>query len=150
MTEKFIKNTIRSMGSIKSLVIHTLLFLSAFSLFFVGINIDVILSVVTNVVSLEAIYLSILIQMSVNLQSEKLESVAADVVDLQEDVEDIQSNVEDIQSNVEDIQEDVEDIQEDVEDEEDLTAIKDTLDKLMKEVIALKNKKNKLDNQTKK
>jgi len=141
--EKTVLQIISSIGSIKSLYIHTFLFVGSFSLYFFGIEMDKILSVVTNIVSLEAIYLSILIQMSVNFQSKKLELVAADVEDLQEDVEDIQSNVEDIQENVEDIQENVEEMQEDEsnDDDDDLNEIRDTLNKLMKEVITLKNKK---------
>ena len=145
MIEKAVLNIISSIGSVKSLFIHTGLFVGSFCLYFLGVEMDSILSVVTNIVSLEAIYLSILIQMSVNFQSKKLELVAADVEDLQEDVEDIQSNVEDIQENVEDIQENVEDMQEDDDDEDDddLKEIRNTLEKLMKEVVELKHKKSK-------
>ena len=145
MIEKAVLTIISVIGSVKSLFIHTVIFIGSFCLYFLGIGIDSILNVVTNIVSLEAIYLSILIQMSVNYQSKKLELVAADVEDLQEDVEDIQSNVEDIQENVEDIQENVEEMQEedDDDDDDDLKEIRDTLNKLMKEVVALKNKKTK-------
>jgi len=139
MIEKLVLKTISSIGSLRSLLIHSVLFVSAFCLYFVGVNMNDILNVVTNIVSLEAIYLSIIIQMSVNFQSKQLELVAADVEDLQEDVEDIQSNVEDIQENVEEMQED-----DDEDDDEDLKEIRDTLNKLMKEVIELKNKKTKV------
>jgi len=144
MIEKFSLKLIDSIGSVTSLVIHTMFFFVSFVFYFLGFDLNKVLLVLTTIVSLEAIYLSILIQMSVNFQSKKLQSVASDVEDLQKDVEDIQENVEDIQENVEDIQENVEDIQDD--DDEDFIEIRETLNKLMKEVTALKNKKNKLGN----
>jgi peptidoglycan hydrolase CwlO-like protein len=114
--EKFAIIAIQWIGSIKSLFIHTLLFVVSFLLYFLGFDMERILIFLTTIVSLEAIYLAIFIQMSVNLQSKKLHEVASDVEDIQEDVEDIQENVEDIQENVEDIQENVDDIQEDVDE----------------------------------
>ena len=147
--EKLQKNTIRltqSVGSVWSLLIHTALFIVSFLLYFIGFNLTNILLVLTTLVSLEAIYLSIFIQMSVNFQSKKLHTVALGVEDIQEDVEDIQKDVGVIQKDVEEIQEDVEEIQEDQEDEdndedEDLKEIKETIQKLLKEVIELKRKK---------
>jgi len=56
-------------------------------------------------VSLEAIYLSIFIQMSVNRTKESLASVEKDIDEIQEDVDDIQEDVEDIQEDVEDLNE---------------------------------------------
>lgn len=97
--QKLIKLIIDSIGSMKSLVIHTILFLGSFLLYFLDYNMDKVLLVLTTIVSLEAIYLSILIQMSVNIQSKITEKI-------QKDVEDIQENVEDIQENVEELQED--------------------------------------------
>ena len=95
--------------------------------------------VLTTIVSLEAIYLSIFIQMSVNLQSKKLHNVASDVEDIQDDVEDIQKDVEEIQKDVEEIQEDVEEItEEDAEEELDYQKLKDTIAKLNREVAELK------------
>lgn len=142
MIEKIAIRFTQSIGSIWSLLIHTILFISPFAFYFLGVEFDKILLVLTTVVSLEAIYLSIFIQMSVNYQSKKLQSV-------QEDMEDIQKDVEEIQKDVEEIQEDVEEIQEDEEedDDSDLQKIKETLEKLMTEVIELKkqykNNKNK-------
>lgn len=145
MTEEIVKKIIKSMGSVGSLLIHTVLFISAFILYFSNIfEKNTILLILTTIVSLEAIYLSILIQMSVNLQSKKFEDLKKDVEEIQEDVEEIQENVEDIQEDVEEIQEDVEELneeEEEEEDDEDIKEIKATLNKLMKEVINLKNKK---------
>lgn len=81
-------------GTPTSLVIHSLLFIGIFSLRFFGISTDDILLVLTTAVSLEAIYLSIFIQMSVNRASQSLEAVEDDIDDLQEDVEDISEDIE--------------------------------------------------------
>ena len=144
--EKVALNATRFIGSTESLIIHTVLFIISFILYFWGIPLDEILLVVTTIVSLEAIYLSIFIQMSVNRQYYKLHAVARDVDEIQEDVEDIQEDIDEIQKDVDEIQEDVEDIQEDDEeaekgekkDDEILTRIEDTMGKLIEEVIELK------------
>jgi len=152
MTEKIIQKIIKSIGSTGSLIIHSIIFIIAFFLYFSEIfDKNTILLILTTIVSLEAIYLSILIQMSVNFQSKKFEEIKKDVEDIQENVEDIQKDVEDIQENVEDIQENVEEIQENVaeEDEEDdeyesaLTEVRETLKKLLLNFDELKNKKKK-------
>jgi len=158
--EKMALRTTRFIGSTESLLIHTILFITSFLLYFFGIPFEEILLVVTTIVSLEAIYLSIFIQMSVNRQYRKLHAVARDVEDIQEDVDEIQKDVDEIQEDVEgiekdvdEIQKDVDEIQEDVEDiqeedeieeqeekkdEEVLGRIEDTLGKLIEEVIELK------------
>jgi len=147
-------------GSTGSLIFHTIIFAGAFSMYIFGISLDEILLILTTIVSLEAIYLSIFIQMSVNKHDIKLHSVAEDVEDIQEDIGDIQEDVEDIQEDIGDIQEDVDeiqkdvdDIQEDVEDiqeedeEEDIIEkeedkriekIEDMLGRLIEEIIDLK------------
>lgn len=131
MIERIALNVMNWIGSVNSLVIHTLFFIGGFLLYFLELfDKNTILLVITLIVSLEAIYLSIFIQMSVNLQGKKLQDVA-------EDVEDIQENVEDIQESVD----------EDAEDDEDMKQLQETLDKLMKEVISLKNKQKILQKQ---
>lgn len=72
-------------GTPLSLIIHTLLFAGIFSLSFFGVNTNYILLILTTAVSLEAIYLSIFIQMSVNRNTESLEEVEEDIEDIQED-----------------------------------------------------------------
>jgi uncharacterized protein YoxC len=140
--EKISMLATRWIGSTSSLLVHTLIFVISFALYFYGIEIDKILLVLTTIVSLEAIYLSIFIQMSVNRQARNLKRVAKDIDDIQEDVEDIQEDIDDIQENIDDIQEDVEDIQEEDEDDKKddimLNRIEDTLGKLIEEVIDLK------------
>lgn len=77
-------------GSVSSVVIHTILFLLSFLFAYSGIvSFDRMLNVVTNIVSLEAIYLSIFIQMSINLNNENIGA-------LQEDIEEINENIEEI------------------------------------------------------
>lgn len=140
----------RWIGSTNSLLVHTALFIVSFVLYFYGIGIDKILLVLTTLVSLEAIYLSIFIQMSVNRQSRRLHAVSKDVDEIQKDIEEIQEDVEGIEKDVDEIQEDVDEIQKDVEEiEEDdehkdhevvLTRIEGTLSELMKEINELKKK----------
>lgn len=80
------------MGSPASLITHTLLFILAFVLGIVGVDWDRVLLVLTTIVSLEAIYLSILIQMTVNRHTESLKEVEEDVGEIQEDLEEIQED----------------------------------------------------------
>ena len=126
----------RWIGSTNSILIHTAFFVSCFVLFFWGVAIDKILLVVTTLVSLEAIYLSIFIQMSMNRQARRLTAVARDVEEIQEDVEEIEKDVDEIQEDVEDIQE--EEVTEEKQDAVTLHRIEDTLEKLMSEISELK------------
>ena len=137
--EKLAMSATHFIGSTKSLLIHTILFAGSFIFYFFGIPFEEILLVVTTIVSLEAIYLSIFIQMTVNRQARELEAVAEDVEDIQEDVDEIQKDVDEIQEDVEDIQEeDQENEKEEKADEEILTRIENTMGKLIEEVIELK------------
>lgn len=117
-------------GSVWSLIVHTFLFIGAFLLVLEGAPLDRVLLILTTIVSLEAIYLSIFIQMSVNHHSRALANVEKDIDEIQEDVEEIAEDVEDIQEAHEEIQEDIEEIQEDIdeiqEDVEEITEEKET------------------------
>lgn len=104
-------------GSITSLVIHTIAFIAFFviaALHMVGW--DTMFLVLTTVVSLEAIYLSIFIQFSVNRQAASLKEVEEDVESIQEDVEELGEHVEGIKEDVEEIEEHVEGIKEEIEE----------------------------------
>lgn len=140
-------------GSTASLVTHTVLFITAFIVPIFGVPFERVLLVLTTVVSLEAIYLSIFIQMSVNKNTQDIEIIQEDVEEIQEDVEEIEKDVDEIQKDVDEIQEDVDEIQEDIEEiEEDdandtkheqaeqhmLLTIQETLKKLSKEIETLK------------
>jgi uncharacterized membrane protein len=102
------------MGSTSSIVVHTILFILSFCLVFFGIPFESILLVLTTAVSLEAIYLALFIQMTVNRQAESIQDVAEDIDEIQEDVDEIQEDIDEIQEDVDEIQEDVDEIQDDV------------------------------------
>lgn len=132
-------------GSLPSLVLHTIFFVGIFGLQWLGYAFDQIMLILTTAVSLEAIYLAIFIQMTVNHQARQIEEVSEDVEDIQEDVEEISKDIDEIQEDVEEIQEDVEDIQEETEEEsasptesEKIHNIQKTLEELLREVQALK------------
>ena len=101
----------RGIGSIWSVIIHTILFIGAFALVFFGKDLEKVLLVLTTIVSLEAIYLSIFIQMSVNHQARALASVEHNVEEIAEDVEEMQEDVEEIAEDVDELAEDVEEMQ---------------------------------------
>ncbi|CAH0157157.1 hypothetical protein [Chryseobacterium sp. Bi04] len=122
--EKIADNITSWIGSIPSLIVHTLLFITSFLLPILNIvELDKMLLILTTVLSLEAIYLAIFIQMSVNKNHEKIEDIQEDIEDIQEDIEEISEDIEEINEDIEDIQEDLEEISEDIEeiaeDEED-------------------------------
>ena len=94
----------RFVGTPLSIVLHTIFFAAIFSLRFFGFGVDQILLILTTAVSLEAIYLSIFIQMTVNKSVQALEAVEDDLEDIQEDVKDIEEDVEDISDDINQIQ----------------------------------------------
>ncbi len=133
--EKLALTVTQGIGSITSVIIHTILFIGAFVLVLLGIDLDRVLLVLTTIVSLEAIYLSIFIQMSVNYQGRALASVEKEIDEIAEDVEGIAEDVDDIQKDVDEIQEDVEGIQEDVEEiAEDVDDIQKDVDEIQEDV----------------
>jgi len=128
-------------GTPASVVVHTILFAASFGSLFFGISLNDVLLVLTTIVSLEAIYLAIFIQMTVNRHTEHLEEVGADIEDIQEEVEDLGEDVEEISEDIEKIQE--EQSEEGTEDEKTQAAfmeIQTTLRRLLVEVEALKSK----------
>ena len=138
----------RGIGSIWSVAIHTLLFTGAFVLILLGVDFDRVLLVLTTIVSLEAIYLSIFIQMSVNYQGRALASVEKEIDEIAEDVEDIQENIDEMQEDVEGIAEDVEEISHDVEEiqedmeeiAEDVEDIQENIDEMQDEIEVVDEK----------
>lgn len=86
----------RWIGSNTSLLIHTLLFIgSLLAPVFNLVSVEKMLLVLTTAVSLEAIYLSIFIQMSINRHTE-------DIEELQEDIEEIREGVDELHEEDED------------------------------------------------
>ncbi len=90
-------------GTPWSIIVHTLLFFGIFSLRFFGFRVEDILLILTTAVSLEAIYLAIFIQMTVNRNTAALEEAQDDIEDIAEEVEDLGEDVEDISEDIEKI-----------------------------------------------
>ena len=67
--ERFAFKIIEWIGSVSSLIFHTIAFILNFALYFFGIPFNTVMLILTTAVSIEAIYLAILIQMSINYQS---------------------------------------------------------------------------------
>jgi len=150
--QEFPEKITQWIGSPQSLAIHTIFFVGIFALHFFDYSSSDILLILTTIVSLEAIYLAIFIQITINRHSEDLEEVSEDIEELQEDVEEISEDVDEIQKDVEEIQEDVEEIseddiaetkeekKEDQEEKEKFKQIEDTLQTLLREISELKRK----------
>lgn len=114
----FAEKIIMWVGSPSSLIAHSIVFIVFFVFILMGYDSSTVLLILTTIVSLEAIYLSIFIQIAINKNTRSLENVTEEMEDISEDIEEIQEDVEDIQEDVEEISEDVEDIQEEINDDE--------------------------------
>ncbi len=140
--ERLAQNLTRWIGSPQSILAHTLVFALSFTVVWLGLlSFDRMLLVLTTVVSLEAIYLAIFIQMTVNRTTESLSEVEQNIDEIQEDVGEIQEDLGELQEDVEEMTE-----EEQVEEERKRTQ-KMTLDemhsglrKLLEEVERLKNR----------
>ena len=136
----------RWVGSPVSIAIHTVLFVASFALVIGGwVEFERMLFVLTTIVSLEAIYLSLFIQMSINYNTDTIVEVEKDIDEIQEDIDEMQEDVEEIAEDVDELQEDVEDISEEVEDDEQedakrektLAEIQSELHKLVEDISKL-------------
>ena len=128
--EKIATRATSWIGSLQSLAVHTILFVGAFCLIILGAKTETVLLVLTTLVSLEAIYLAIFIQMSVNKATRDIEYIQEDVEDIQEDVDEIQEDVAEIEKDVDEIQEDVAEIEKDVDE------IQENVDEIHEDVEA--------------
>ena len=135
-------------GTPASLIVHTIVFITALVLpYFTIISEDEVLLVLTTVVSLEAIYLAIFIQMSVNRSTQSLIGVEKDIDEIQEDVGEISEDIDELSEDVEELSEDIDEIQEDTAEigKQDSTTtalnkIEENLQKIVKEIEDLKSK----------
>lgn len=138
-------------GSTSSLFFHTCIFIGFFLYGVFANSWDRVLLALTTIVSLEAIYLAIFIQMTVNRNTQSLAEVEEDIDEIQEDIDEIQEDVDEIQEDVGEIQEDVEVIHDEVDDLSEgegvndlsqnavsLEDIKKTLEKLATDIENLK------------
>src|SRR3990167_1397022 len=136
----------RYIGSLPSLILLTFFVVGIFSLSVFGFTFDQIMLILTTAVSLEAIYLSIFIQMTVNRQSEQIAEVSEDVEEISEDVEEISKDIDDIQEDVEEISEEIEEEEREEAAEhakgvEKIERLEGILAELLQEVKTLKGKK---------
>ncbi len=123
----------QSVGSIPSLCLHTLVFLAAFILGIAKIAAwDSVLLILTTVVSLEAIYLAIFIQMSVNQNTASLREVKVDVDEIQKDIDAIEKDVDEIQED------EAEEEQRDAKHHQALESISQRLHQLVSDIDSLK------------
>lgn len=100
-------------GSIPSLILHTAIFAGFFALVGLGVlELETMLLILTTIVSLEAIYLAIFIQMTVNMNTASLREVEEDIDEIQEDVEEINEDIDELQEDVEEMSEDIEEMNE--------------------------------------
>ncbi len=144
------------LGSPASIVVHTLLFLAAFALVIFGVPFDSVLLILTTAVSLEAIYLALFIQMTVNKNTQSLADVEEDIEEIAEDVEGIEKDIDEIEKDIDEMQEDVEGIEQDIDeiekdDEEDdlhdeqtmktLNQLQTDIQKVMEDLQTLKDQK---------
>lgn len=106
----------RWIGSTNSLITHTVLFVSCFVIVLLGVALDRVLLVLTTIVSLEAIYLAIFIQMSVNKNTADIDEIQEDVEEIAEDIQEMEKDVDEIQKDIDEIQVDVDEIAEDVDE----------------------------------
>lgn len=133
-------------GSTESLIGHTIVFAACFFFVLAGAPLDIVLLTLTTVVSLEAIYLAILIQMTVNRNTRSLEEVEEDIEEIQEDVKEIETDVDEISEDVEEISGDIDKIQEkddqesamDTDTRKALEKIERGLEVLLKDIETLK------------
>lgn len=143
----------RYIGTPISIIIHTVIFaLFAFALWD-GLDFNKTLLVWNTMVSLEAIYLALFIQLTVNKNTQSLEGVEEDIEEIAEDVEGIEGDVEGLEGNLKrmrhnmkELEEDIEDISEDVDkivveesSEEELIHIQSnkSLKNIEKEILTL-------------
>lgn len=117
------------LGTPLSIGVHTVIFSFAIVAYLLGVGLEIVLLVMTTFLSIEAIYLSLFIQLSVNVTKESLEDVEEDIEDISEDIEGLEGasremmedvsglegNVKKIRKNVEELEADVEDISEDID-----------------------------------
>ncbi len=132
---------ISSMGTNTSLVVHTILFAGIFFLTVLGVSTEEVLLILTTAVSLEAIYLAIFIQMSVNKTTASLANVEEDIDDIQENVDDLQEDVDSLEENVKEISDDY--IEDDTDEDDVVIALKDIekkLNVLQEDIATLKKK----------
>lgn len=92
---------VKWVGTTNSLIVHSVFFLLAFlSHWIFPISFDSVLLILTTVVSLEAIYLAIFIQRSVNQQATRLDDVEDALDDVEESLDDVEESIDDVEESL--------------------------------------------------
>ena len=130
----------RWIGSPQSIVVHTIVFVLSFGVAFAGLlPFDRMLLILTTILSLEAIYLALFIQMTVNHTTASVEAVSEDIEEIQEDVEEIQKDVDELQEDVEEMsEEEIEEEKREADHQKALDTIQQDLRKLLADIERLK------------
>ncbi len=130
-----VERIVAGVGSTKSLIAHTAAFAAFFLAAIIGlIEWELMLLVLTTLVSLEAIYLALFIQITVNRHTQSLKDVEEDIDEISEDIEELGEDMEDIQEDLEEISEDIDEIQEDMEEiSEDIDEIQEDVEEMNEE-----------------
>jgi len=98
-TDSITNSITKWLGTPVSIWTHTVFFATMFILPFFGWPLQQMLLVLTTVLSIEAIYLALFIQMSVNKASESLEEVEESLEEVEEDIDDIERDIDTIQED---------------------------------------------------
>jgi uncharacterized membrane protein len=153
LAEKLSDKVTQNIGTPLSVLVHTFFFVGIFGLSKFGYKTEEILLILTTAVSLEAIYLGIFIQMTVNRQAAKLATVREDIKEISEDLDEISEDIEEIQEDVEELGEDFDEISEDMEEDDkqeeiekkernqQIQKIETALQTLLKDIEELRSKK---------
>ncbi len=103
----FIERIITWIGSVSSLILHTIVFVVFFALSWLNImSWQIMLLVLTTAVSLEAIYLAIFIQMTVNKNAREIQEVGEDIDEISEDIDEISEDIDEIGEDIDEMSED--------------------------------------------
>ncbi|MFA7253091.1 MAG: hypothetical protein WC107_00885 [Patescibacteria group bacterium] len=114
-------------GTTNSIIIHTIIFIFSFiSHWIFNISFDLVLLILTTVVSLEAIYLAIFIQRSVNQQATRL-------TDVEETLDDVEEALDDVEESLDEVEESIDDVEESISQKE--TSANSNTEKRLEEII---------------
>lgn len=97
--EKLAYSIAQSAGTPMSILVHTIFFAASFLLILFGVDFNRVMLIVTTVVSLEAIYLSLFIQMTVNWQAKHLSDVKEEIEDIQDNIEEMSEAEDEVTNN---------------------------------------------------
>jgi uncharacterized membrane protein len=98
---KDLQQIIRWVGTPQSLIMHTIAFIILLCLPFFGIPTYFSMLILTTIVSLEAIYLSIFIQMGVNRHADEQAQTKKVLTNIEETIDDVQETIEEVQETIE-------------------------------------------------